>query len=77
MFVDKRFDSFYDMTTYAATNANLSSYSLTNLFYSTQFINDKLTFKAAVTNIFNEIYTENIGYSTLGRNFLLGFNFMF
>lgn len=77
MFVDKRFDSFYDMTTYATTNANLSSYSLTNFFYSTQFINDKLTFKAAVTNIFNEKYTENIGYSTLGRNFLVGFNLMF
>jgi vitamin B12 transporter len=31
----------------------------------------------AVTNLFNEEFVENIGYSTLGRNFRLGLNLSF
>jgi vitamin B12 transporter len=32
---------------------------------------------ATVNNIFNADFTENIGYSTRGRNFKIGLNVMF
>ena len=38
---------------------------------------NKLSIFGAVTNILDEEFVENIGYSTRGRNFKLGLNLKF
>jgi len=39
-----------------------------------ELIKQRLTIFGAVTNIFNEEFVENVGYSTRGRNFKIGLN---
>jgi vitamin B12 transporter len=52
----------------------LGSYQLVNALVKYELIKSRLTIFGAATNIFNEAFVENIGYSTRGRNFKIGLN---
>jgi len=72
-FVGNRIDT--DFATYQ--NETLQSFSLIDLYFSQKLIENKLKVFATVTNLFNEDYTEIIGYTTKGRNVSLGLNLNF
>ncbi|MCF6214084.1 MAG: TonB-dependent receptor [Flavobacteriaceae bacterium] len=72
-YTDKRTDSFFDMTTFTASKVVLKSFSLVNLYANRALVKNKLYMHANITNIFNVSYQELVGFSTRGRNFLLGF----
>jgi vitamin B12 transporter len=73
-YVDARQDAFYDGTTYATVYTKLGSYQLVNAIVKYELVQNRLTIFGTVTNILNEDFVENIGYSTRGRNFKLGLN---
>jgi vitamin B12 transporter len=52
----------------------LDAYSLLNATAKYELIKNRMTIFGSVTNIFNEEFVENIGYSTRGRNFKIGLN---
>ena len=52
----------------------LDAYRLLNATMKYELIKKRLTIFGAVTNLFNEEFVENVGYSTRGRNFKLGLN---
>jgi vitamin B12 transporter len=54
----------------------LDAYSLVHTTIRYELIKNRMTVFGNVTNIFNEDFVENIGYSTRGRNFRLGVNFV-
>ena len=57
------------------TNVDLEAYSLINLYFSHKLLeNNRLKVFATVNNLFNEDYSEILGFTTLGRNVSLGFN---
>ncbi|MEY3500204.1 MAG: Vitamin transporter BtuB [Bacteroidota bacterium] len=76
-YVDKRKDAFFDGGTYETTPVVLNSYQLVNAIGNFKIIKNRLNLFASVNNIFNENFTEAIGYSTRGRNFKVGLNVMF
>lgn len=67
-----RNDIYYNGITYASQNAVLDSYRLVNFSIKQQIIKNTLSLFGAVTNILNEDFVENTGYSSRGRNFRLG-----
>lgn len=73
-YVDARQDAFYDGNTYATVYTKLGSYQLVNALVKYELVQNRLIIFGTVTNILNEDFVENIGYSTRGRNFKLGLN---
>ncbi len=73
-YVDARQDAFFDGNTYAVVAAKLGSYQLVNALVKYELVQNRLSIFGTVTNILNEDFVENIGYSTRGRNFKLGLN---
>jgi vitamin B12 transporter len=71
-YIDPRKDAFFDGNTYATTQVKLASYQLLNTLARYEIIKNKLSVFGSVHNIFNVDFVENIGYSSLGRNFKLG-----
>lgn len=71
---DGRKDIFFDGNTYKTVKVNLNSYQLLNANIRYDLIKNRMTIFANTTNILNENFVENIGYSTRGRNFKLGLN---
>ena len=71
-YIDARKDAFFDGNTYATTQVKLGSYQVLNTLIRYEITKNKLTVFGSVHNIFNVDFVENIGYSTLGRNFKLG-----
>jgi vitamin B12 transporter len=71
-YVDTRQESFFDGNTYAIDTVKLSSYQLLNTMIKYELVKNRLSIFGTVTNILNEDFIENIGYSTRGRNFKLG-----
>ncbi len=71
-YVDTRQESFFDGNTYAIVAVKLSSYQLLNTMIKYELVKNRLSIFGTVTNILNEDFIENIGYSTRGRNFKLG-----
>lgn len=69
-FTSSRMDT--DFSNYQ--NVELQSFSLIDLYFSQKLISNKLKFFAGITNLFNEDYTEVIGYTTKGRNINVGLN---
>ncbi|WP_428743371.1 TonB-dependent receptor plug domain-containing protein [Tenacibaculum sp.] len=69
-FTSSRMDT--DFSTYQ--DVKLPSFSLIDLYFSHKLIKNKLKLFAGVTNLFNEDYTEIIGYTTKGRNVNVGLN---
>ncbi|MEO8235809.1 MAG: TonB-dependent receptor plug domain-containing protein [Flavobacterium sp.] len=76
-YVDKRTDAFFDGGTFATTQIVLDSYKLVNATVKYELIKSRFNIYLAATNILNEDFVESVGYSTRGRNFKLGFNFLF
>lgn len=76
-YVSSRNDTYFDNVTYNSESAILNSYTLINSNLRHELIKDRFQIFAAVTNLFNENFQESIGYTTRGRNFKLGFNFLF
>ena len=73
-YFDARNDVFFNGIDYVTQHIKLGSYQLLNTTAKYELIKSRLTFFGSVTNIFNEDFVENIGYSTRGRNFKLGLN---
>lgn len=73
-YFNARNDAFYNGTTFAVDTIQLGSYQLLNALAKYELIQNRLTIFGTVTNIFNEEFVENAGYSTRGRNFRLGVN---
>jgi vitamin B12 transporter len=73
-YVDGRQDAFFDGNTYGTVFAKLGSYQLVNALVKYELVQNRLSIFGTVTNILNEDFVENIGYSTRGRNFKLGLN---
>lgn len=73
-YFNARNDAFYDANIFSVVNTKLGSYQLVNATVKFEAIKNRLTIFGAATNIFNEEFTENIGYSTRGRNFKIGLN---
>ncbi|MES2410442.1 MAG: TonB-dependent receptor [Bacteroidota bacterium] len=73
-YFDVRNDAFFDGNTFGVVTTQLDSYQLVNALAKYELIKSRLTIFGAATNILNEEYAENVGYSTRGRNFRLGLN---
>ncbi len=73
-YVDGRQDAFYDGNTYTTVYTKLGSYHLVNALVKYELVKSRLSVFGTVTNVFNEDFVENIGYSTRGRNFKIGLN---
>lgn len=73
-YFDARNDAFFDGNTFSTTSVVLDSYQLLNFMARYELIKSRLTIFGSVTNIMNQEFVENIGYSTRGRNFKLGLN---
>lgn len=73
-YLDGRKDVYFDGNTFGTASVKLGSYQLVNALVKYELIKNRLSIFGAATNILNEEFTENIGYSTRGRNFRLGLN---
>ncbi|WP_298138748.1 TonB-dependent receptor plug domain-containing protein [Flavobacterium sp.] len=76
-YTDVRKDAFFDGTTFGVVSTKLDSYQLINALFKYELVKNTLTIFGNATNILNEEFVENIGYSTRGRNFRLGLNLNF
>ena len=76
-YVESRNDAFFDSNTFATVNTVLASYQILNSNISYEVLSNRLSVFTAVTNILDEDFYENIGYSARGRNFKLGINLKF
>ena len=52
----------------------LKDYSLLDVYISQRILKNKVTIFANFTNILNKDYLELYGYSTRGRNIIMGFS---
>jgi vitamin B12 transporter len=73
-YLDARKDVFFDGFTYETVAAHLNSYQIVNTLVNYELVKNRMSIFASASNIFNENFVENIGYSTRGRNFKLGLN---
>ena len=76
-YVAARNDAFFDNNTFETIKTTLGSYQLFNTNFSIDVLPNRFSIFAAVTNILDKDFYENIGYSVRGRNFKLGLNFKF
>ena len=72
-FNDDRNDIVFNNSTFTNDEIILEHYSLFDAYLSHKILKSKMTLFANVTNILNEDYQELYGYSTKGRNVILGF----
>ena len=73
-YFNARNDAFFDGNTFGLVTTKLGSYQLVNALAKYEILKSRLTVFGAVTNILNEEFVENVGYSTRGRNFKIGLN---
>lgn len=71
-YVDGRHDAFFDGNAFTTVTAKLGSYQLVNALLKYELVKNKLNIFGNATNILNEEFLENVGYSTRGRNYRLG-----
>ncbi len=76
-FFNQRNDLYVDNTDFSTKKTVLAAYKLFNATAKFDLIGNRLSVFATLTNVFNENFVENIGYSTRGRNFRVGMNFRF
>jgi len=74
-YVDGRNDAFFDGNSYTTQKLVLDSYQLLNATLRYELVKNRLSVFGTVNNIFNADFVENVGYSSLGRNFKLGLTF--
>lgn len=73
-YVDSRNDAFFDGNSYTTQKLVLDSYQLLNTTLRYELVKNRLSVFGTVNNIFNADFIENVGYSSLGRNFKVGLN---
>jgi vitamin B12 transporter len=73
-YFSQRNDAFFNGNTFVVENVNLKAYQLASFLVKHELIKDRMTVFGTVTNLFNEDFVENVGYSTRGRNFKIGVN---
>ena len=73
-YVDSRNDAFFDGNTFTTKMIVLDSYQLVNSSFRYDLVKNRLSVFAAAANVLNANFVENVGYSSLGRNFKLGLN---
>ena len=76
-YVSSRNDAYFDNVTYNSESVILDNYSLLNSNLRHELLKDRLQIFVAGTNLLNEKLQESIGYTARGRNFKIGFNFLF
>ncbi|AWX43076.1 hypothetical protein HME9304_00063 [Flagellimonas maritima] len=76
-FTGDRIDTVFPPFPNPAFNVALDSFSLVNLYFSHDVIQNKLKVFIDGNNLFNEEFTEVFGFTTRGRNFSAGFNLNF
>ncbi len=69
-YLSSRIDAF----SFPSQLVKLDAYRLLNAIMKYELIRNRLTIFGSATNIFNEEFVENVGYSTRGRNFKIGLN---
>lgn len=74
-YVDGRKDAFFDGNSYTTQAVLLGSYQLVNATVRYELVKNRLSIFGSSNNILNADFVENIGYSSLGRNFKLGLTF--
>lgn len=75
-YFNARNDVFFDGASFGVITTQLNSYQLVNASIKYELIKNRMTIFGAATNLFNEEFVENIGYSTRGRNFRIGLNIL-
>jgi vitamin B12 transporter len=75
-YFNARNDVFFDGASFGVITTQLNSYQLVNASIKFELIKNRMTIFGAATNLFNEEFVENIGYSTRGRNFRIGLNIL-
>jgi len=75
-FTDMRHAAVWNPITFTTDDATLDAYSLVNFFVNHQ-LTESLEINASLFNAFDEEFTEVYGYSTRGRNYLLGLKLNF
>jgi len=63
-----------DFNAFPAIDVPLEAFSLVNLYASHECIQNRLKVFVNMNNILNQGYTEVLGFTTLGRNLLMGFS---
>ncbi|SIS64717.1 vitamin B12 transporter [Zobellia uliginosa] len=63
-----------DFNTFPSTIVPLDSFSLVDLYLSHECIENRLKVFLNVNNILNQEYTEALGFTTKGRNVMIGFS---
>ncbi|WP_338409990.1 TonB-dependent receptor [uncultured Flavobacterium sp.] len=76
-YVGSRNDAYYDNVTYTLEKVVLESYTIFNANLNHELVKNRLQLFGSITNILNEDFQENIGYNARGRNYKVGFNFLF
>ena len=73
-FNDDRNDIVFNSSTFMNDEVILKDYSLLDVYISQRILKNKVTIFANFTNILNKDYLELYGYSTRGRNIIMGFS---
>ena len=73
-FNDDRNDIVFNSSTFMNDEVILKEYSLLDVYISQRVLKNKVTIFANFTNILNKDYQELYGYSTKGRNIIMGFS---
>ena len=70
--MNKKYDTFYDPSTWQASRVTIRGYCLLNAYASTEIMDGFLTLYAKVNNITNTKYTMVYGYQSEGTTYLIG-----
>jgi len=73
-FNDDRNDIVFNSSTFMNDEVILKDYSLLDIYISQRVLKNKITIFANFINILNKDYQELYGYSTKGRNIIIGFS---
>lgn len=76
LFVSKRADAYYDSASFSVVALDLDAYHLFNLNVNQKIIKNLSAF-ANIGNLFNRSYTDVVGFTTLPRNYTVGFDYQF
>lgn len=74
-YVDGRYDAYFDGNSFTTQKIVLDSYQLLNATLRYELVKSRLSVFGTVNNILNADFVENVGYSSLGRNFKVGLTF--
>ena len=68
LYVGKRQDAYFDMSTFQTVHVTLNSYALWDIYFEYQLLRNKLRLFIDLRNITDNKYVEAVGFNTLGFN---------